>query len=148
MNTIFLLSQTYIEQQTLKSSISETAAQLKLDLISSEEEMILSVPNFGDILEIVFESKQNFSTKMGEVYFTEGYGPLFSIWYNNSGKEDTTVVSFLQKFLTVFPDCLVYNDEVLGKPAYVFTKAHFDRYQGNDYYALLFNEPENLETST
>jgi hypothetical protein len=145
MNTIFLLNKNFIPNDTLISKIQDTARNLRLNFEKIEEERVdVYVPDFGDLLEIGLQGTEGFKRTFAEQNYKKGYGTVLYIDYNNGGKrEDRTVIPFLKEFLKIFPEILVYNDEIPPSgTALIFTKDQIEAFKDNEC-VNLFRNNEN-----
>lgn len=147
METIFLLSKTYIDGDDVLNKIEEIAQRMGNEFINDNEISINQYIDDDNISRITFGGLflDYFNETLQGKNFIDGYGCEMSINYHSNGD---MLLPFLKEFLKEYPDMLLYK-ETGGKSSpsnpFVYNKEHFDNYSGTDYYALLDNPPqENL----
>ncbi|HEX8577038.1 MAG TPA: hypothetical protein VF677_12160 [Flavobacterium sp.] len=126
MNTIYLLSKSFIAENKIAESIKKTAKSLNLQFVKNDRVYNVSVPDFGDLLEIYPSDHDDLQSDKEKELFKKDYGALLIIDYNNGGEEeDKVLIPFLVEFLKEYPEMLVYEDETNNKP-FIYSKADFD----------------------
>ena len=126
MNTVYLLIKSFIAENKIAESIKKTAKNLNLQFVKNGRVYNVSVPDFGDLLEISPSDHDDLQSDKEKELFKKDYGALLTIYYNNGGEEeDKVLIPFLKEFLKEYPEMLVYEDEINNKP-FIYSKADFD----------------------
>lgn len=142
MDTIFLVSNSFIDGEELVKTLGIIAGQLGLKLKERSNTSYIDLQFFNEseldsegfhYFEVALYQKEWFNQTQDEKSFINGYGSIGSIDFDY---DDRHLFGLLKLLTNKLPALMLYNEqgEALNKDPFVFSKSHFD--VATDLYSL------------
>jgi hypothetical protein len=141
MDTLFIVSKNFVNNDGIITSLKEIAVKAALTLSIESEPGYTVLQFFKDIesdsgyFEIFLNDEEWFNQTKRDKNFIGGYGNKGTIEFNY---DDIYLFNVLKLLLNNIPELLVYNEVGKASPdkPFVFSKAHFD--VAKDLYSLQY----------
>ena len=150
MNTIYLISKTFIDNNEILKELERITKDLGLDIYDHnyseyvalqfnkteyDKDWQEEVPKMK--FELMMDGEIRFNQTKKDNNFIEGHGIIGYIYFEY--EKNNILLEFLKKLLNQFPDMLVYNElgNAIHQKPFVFSKKHIEN--SKDLYTL--NKP-------
>ena len=138
-STLYVVNTIFTESSVLEKSIEIVAKSLGLTYKKVNNEHIdVFVNNYGNLLSIWTTGKEIFDRRISNDPLLGKYAFVLAIDFDD---DDKILMPFIKSLLAIYPDMLVYNDEMRTSGPVTFTKAQVDAFETNDVYDNFYVPP-------
>lgn len=145
MNTVYIINKNFLNPADMLNKIQQIAVKIKANFINDNNSIVIVKENSGKLEQLEFGglNENYFLDSLNNTDFISNYGCVLTIDYDS---EDVLFTQFIKELFDYYPSLLVYNDEGLPKNVnyYTYNKSHFDKFKGNNLYALLTSPPKDF----
>lgn len=139
MDTVFLISKNFINNDEIIKSLETTAKQIGLVFITDNQNKYINLQFFKEseeelgYFEIALFVEEWFNQTKKDRSFIDGYGSKGSVDFDY---DNQYLFKILHSLVDKFPTILIYNElgNASPKNPFIFSKAHFDI--AKDLYSL------------